>query len=278
MIDKKLLIFPLIAGFSILLLIAFIIFAALVGALLVHPDFFEGFDKMWMQNILIIDSLPKLAVQAPIHFIYLAIAYFCFVVFLFELLQSLRQQPVAIRRGLRFAAGRLPLILVWSLIMTTVWLTLDFIQRTCGIPGLVAGKLLTLAWMATCCFDDVCLAAEPLIKTPAGIIRRSLATFQKCWGKVLLGVAGFIVLYAAIVVLYGILLTVCTLAASLIVILVWPGLLLLITGAVALTGAAILLIALFETYLTILYVSVHQPHGDVTPSDFAPETAVITEE
>lgn len=128
-----------------------------------------------------------LAVPLGFCFIGTAGFYFCFTVYICELLQTMRQPPGNWRLGFAFGLSRIKIILLWSLLITAVWSVLELTQLLCGTLGSIAGSTLQFAWYAISCFDIACIVVSPEINTPWGILRRSAATLRKAWGKVLSG-------------------------------------------------------------------------------------------
>lgn len=95
---------------------------------------------------------------------------------------SLRgEEDVTIGYGLEFATARLPRILAWSLLATSIGLVLDAIERRVSVLGKVTTWIFGFAWaMATYLVVPV-LIAEDL--GAFGSVRRASELARRVWGK-----------------------------------------------------------------------------------------------
>jgi hypothetical protein len=101
------------------------------------------------------------------------------------------KQP-SVLRGLGAAVGRLPQILMWSVLAATVGMILNVIQSflrdKLGILGSLIGSLGELAWAAMTYFVVPILVVDGV--DPVTAVKRSLEHLRRTWGEVVGGRGG----------------------------------------------------------------------------------------
>ena len=189
----QLAIFPVISG-AILLLIA--------GGLIVSlaPEiglFHQTFDPVW-DNLGSTDAGQIKFYIAAFVVIYLltVVAVFCNVALIYSALRVYQGQNPSVGEGFTAAVGRLPQILGWALVATTVGLVLNiiegFLRDKLGFLGALVGKAFEFGWAVVTYFVLPVLVVEGL--GPVAALRRSSAILKARWGESLAGQARFGVL------------------------------------------------------------------------------------
>jgi hypothetical protein len=129
-------------------------------------------------------------------------ATFVNVAFYHEIFRAMESGTVSIRRGLRFAAGRLRSIFLWSLLASSVGIVLKAIdlllQTTEGRLGRLGAFLARVVWMLLGAAWS--LAAIFVIPTlirdenagPLTLLRNSTLTLKNTWGESIPPYLGFL--------------------------------------------------------------------------------------
>lgn len=143
-----------------------------------------------------------------------AVAVFCNVALIHCALRALAGEEASIRGGLATASGRLPQILGWALVVSTIGIALKVLHNfleNLGFIGELLGGVLEFGWSASTYFVVPVLAAEGV--GPIAGIRRSAALVRGKWGESLAGEGRFglvtvlFLLQAALVLVVGLSLT-----------------------------------------------------------------------
>ncbi len=117
---------------------------------------------------------------------------FCNAALIACALQRFAGQPASVRSGFAAASRRLPQILGWTLVATTVGVILEAVQALLrdkiGIPGNIIGGITQGLWgVAT-------YVVVPVVVTeglgPVAAIKRSSSILRRTWGESLGGAAG----------------------------------------------------------------------------------------
>ncbi|MFO0874234.1 MAG: DUF6159 family protein [Phycisphaerales bacterium] len=103
--------------------------------------------------------------------------------------------------GLRAAVARLPQILMWTVVASTVGMLLRAVQERVGLLGSIVVRLVGMAWAIATYFVVPVLVLEGL--GPVEAIKRSVAILRKNWGESLalnlgLGLIGFLLVIVAL--------------------------------------------------------------------------------
>lgn len=200
-LHPKLLFLPILSGIALLALLALIGSTVFAGAK-------TDYVRHLMEN-----AQPDQAVTYAILF---AVYFVCTLVFIFFnsalvfcTLQSFNGQTPSIRSGLATAARRLPQILAWTLVATTVGLALNVLQSLLkdklGFLGALLGGLFEGAWAIVTYFVVPLLVVEGA--TPITAVKRSSAIMRRTWGETASGEGGlgaiFILLFLPVIVVVG---------------------------------------------------------------------------
>ncbi len=106
-----------------------------------------------------------------------------------EIFRALDSEKVSLLQGLRFAAGRLRSIILWSLFASSVGLVLQLVASRTSWLGALAARLLGMAWSVAAVFALPALVRdEPT--DPLTLLRHSALTLQNTWGESILGYIG----------------------------------------------------------------------------------------
>jgi hypothetical protein len=117
----------------------------------------------------------------PLYFF----AYFTVVFFNTALacsaLSAFRGEDVSVMAGLRMAAKRIPTLLAWALVASTVGLVLRVIEERADSVARFFSEILGALWSIAIVLVVPVLAAEEL--GPVQTLRRSAILFKKTWGE-----------------------------------------------------------------------------------------------
>lgn len=173
MLDKELLLLPLMSGVSCLLVLASFV-APLWGSDLVEAIINDR-------------QLP----QDPLAWVLLAAFYFInyFVIVFFNsalvacAIMRLKGGNPGIADGLRASMARLPQICGWAAVSATVGLTLRVVESRSEKLGKILAAVFGLAWTITTYFVIPVLVVEKA--GPIEATKRSLSVVRKTWGEAL---------------------------------------------------------------------------------------------
>lgn len=133
------------------------------------------------------------AAAFAVIYVLTVVAVFFNVALIYCALRCLAGQEPSVREGLAAALVRLPQILGWALVSTTVGLLLNAIQSALedklGFLGSLLGGLFSFSWAAVTYFVVPVLVTENL--GPIAAVRRSSAVLRAKWGESLAGEARF---------------------------------------------------------------------------------------
>jgi hypothetical protein len=174
MMDKALLVFPLLSGIACLLVLAS--FAGI------------GFAA----GVRISDPDEVSAAQWVVLFLYYFANYFVIVYFNVALVACamirFRGGSPTLSDGLAAARERIGLIAAWALLAATVGVILRIIEERVGLLGKIVIWILGAAWTVATFFVVPVLAAENL--GPVDAAKRSVEIVRKAWGEAIVGNLG----------------------------------------------------------------------------------------
>ncbi|HAC10083.1 MAG TPA: hypothetical protein DCG14_10565 [Phycisphaerales bacterium] len=115
-------------------------------------------------------------------------------------------RPTGVGAGISVALKRLPQILGWTLVATTVNLILRAIEERVGLVGKIIVGLIGVGWAIAIYFAVPAVVLEGV--GPIGAIKRSGQTIRKTWGESLMiavgfGLAGIVITVFGIILLVG---------------------------------------------------------------------------
>jgi hypothetical protein len=250
MLDKGLVIFPLLSGLACLLLLASFVGGAWANGLL-ERDQAIGEGTSWL-----------------LLFAYYFANYFVIVFFNSALVACAMMRfhgaTPTVGDGLRAARERLSQIIAWALLAASIGVLLRMIEERVGFIGKIVVALLGAAWTVATYFVVPVLVVEKL--GPLDAFKRSAGILKKAWGEsVVSNLSISLVTFLAallIVVPTGVVFLVLAVKmASLAVALAGLGVVLLILLAAALIGSTLNSIALCALYLYATEGKVPQAFG-----------------
>ena len=132
----------------------------------------------------------------PLLFVVYFVSFFVVVFFnsalIFCSLQCFAGHEPSLTKGLATAAGRLPQILMWALVASTVGLLLqaleDFLTDKLGFLGALLGGVGQVGWAAITYFVVPVLVVEGT--GPVEAVKRSSAILRQTWGEAVSGEGG----------------------------------------------------------------------------------------
>ena len=152
-------------------------------------------------------------------------------------------RPTGVGAGISVALKRLPQILGWTLVATTVNLILRAIEERVGLVGKIIVGLIGVGWAIAIYFAVPAVVLEGV--GPIGAIKRSGQTIRKTWGESLMiavgfGLAGIVISILGIALLVGGGIAIAAAAGGGSAIGMTGGLVIAVCGGVVLVGWAIL--------------------------------------
>jgi len=188
MLDKELLMFPLVSGIA-----CFLVLASFVGA-----AFAIGVTKSGT-------AAPSEAAQWALMFAYYFLNYLVIVFFNSALVACAMMRfhggNPTVADGLRAASARIPQIVAWALLAATVGVVLRIIQERVEFIGKIVIGMLGAAWAIAVYFIVPVLVVEKL--GPFDAVARSVTLMKQTWGESLVSNVGIgaVVMLATVVFL-----------------------------------------------------------------------------
>ncbi|MGN6093576.1 MAG: DUF6159 family protein [Luteibacter jiangsuensis] len=177
--DKELMLFPLLAGFASLLVIA--TFAWPVWALFAHHQAdFEGQRQHVSPLFMLVSFL--------FYFVQYGVVIFFNVALASAALIRLGGGNPTLGDGIRTAMGKLPNIIGYALIAATVGMILRALQERLGFVGRIVAGFLGFGWTVATFLVVPVLAAQDV--GPVDAVKRSTSLLKQTWGENLIGNAG----------------------------------------------------------------------------------------
>jgi hypothetical protein len=249
----KLLIFPVISGFSMIAILS----TFGIGILILMGVLEEGFGRF------AVDLGEGGATSGFFTYLGLFLVYFVnfFIAVFFNvgLIHCAREifegREPSIREGIRFAAGRIPSIMGWALLAATVGVILKMLEERLGFIGAIVAGILGMAWSITSYFVLPVLAYED--RKPTDALKRSTEIIKEKWGESLGANVSF-----ALVGFLGVALSI-GLGVTLMAGLEWIAL-----GIITLVGGIVLTILATTTAHTIFLAAAYEHTQGITPSYF----------
>ena len=263
--DKTLLLFPILSSLASLVVIAS--FAIPVVTLLTTDDTLRNEVIATMDQANQTDQSSSEAAAAGTEagsdtaripegweiagYAYLFAFYFVtsFVVIFFNAAliaaanERFQGRPTGVGAGISVALKRLPQILGWTLVATTVSLILRAIEERVGLVGKIIVGLIGVGWAIAIYFAVPAVVLEGV--GPIGAIKRSGQTIRKTWGESLaiavgFGLAGIVISILGIALLVGGGIAIAAAAGGGSAIGMTGGIVIAVCGVVVLVGWAIL--------------------------------------
>ena len=260
--DKTLLLFPILSSLASLVVIAS--FAIPVVTLLTTDDTLRNEVISTMNEAPQSSSEAAAASTGPggdaspipegwqiAGYAYLFAFYFVtsFVVIFFNAAliaaanERFQGRPTGVGAGISVALKRLPQILGWTLVATTVNLILRAIEERVGLVGKIIVGLIGVGWAIAIYFAVPAVVLEGV--GPIGAIKRSGQTIRKTWGESLMiavgfGLAGIVITVFGIILLVGGGVAIAAAAGGGSAIGMTGGIVIAVCGVVVLVGWAIL--------------------------------------
>jgi len=167
--NKKLIIFPILSGVSMILIIG-----SFVVALFASSN--------WDIDYLRSESTTEHYLYA---FLFYLVNYFVVVFFNTALIQCTRDyfngEVPSVMKGLRFSVTRIGAIFTWALFAATVGLILRTIQENVGALGKIITSIFGIVWSIATFFVVPVIAYENL--NPIQAIKRSTQMMKDKWGE-----------------------------------------------------------------------------------------------
>jgi len=178
----KLLLFPIISGLAFFALIA-----AIAASIFYSPGTLERLSDTARP-----DEPLVYAAAFAFYFVSTFIIVFFNAALVFCALEGLAGRIPSLIGGIGMAARRLPQILAWTLLATTVGLLLSalesFLRDKLGLLGAILGGVGEIAWSLTTYFVVPVLVVDGA--GPVTAVKRSASLLRQTWGESLGGAGG----------------------------------------------------------------------------------------
>jgi hypothetical protein len=187
---KELVIFPILSGFSILVIVASLYFGMLGGTTW-EADGIDRYDDLLFYICL---------------FGFYLVNYFIVIFFNVALVHCVRLyfkgENFTIRDGLRFSMSRIGAIFSWAFLSATVGFLLKLIQENAGWLGKILVSLIGMVWSITTFFVIPVIAYED--KGPLEAVKRSGDLIRQKWGESLGGTFSFALIQFVCMLIVGV--------------------------------------------------------------------------
>ena len=187
MLDRELILFPIMSGIALLVLVGAMI--GIGGATGTLDRIDSGSEESFMAGDAILGAV--------LVFFSSAIVIFFNAALIAAALERLRGGDPNIGSGLRAASAHLPQILAWALITVVVSLILQALRERGGIAGSIASMIGGIAWGLATFFVIPVLVSEGV--GPIEAIKRSAALLRQTWGRQVAADFGFAIVGIAAV-------------------------------------------------------------------------------
>lgn len=181
--DKRLIVFPLISGVAL----------AIVIALFAVPVFVALHAHVGTDGPVHLPPQGYLALFVFYFLDYFVIIFFNAALVACVLKQIDGEQPT-LGYGLAFAWQRLPQIMGWALLTSSVGMLLRMLEEKVGLIGRIVVGLLGMAWSVTSFLVVPVLVAEG--SGPIESYKRSVEMLKQTWGEQIIGNVSFGLLFA----------------------------------------------------------------------------------
>jgi hypothetical protein len=187
--NKKLILFPILSGISLLFIMGSFILAVFASA---------GWD---LDNV----KQPNATTNYVFMFLFYLVNYFVVVFFNMALIHCTRlyfqgEEPT-IRKGIQFSLTRIGSIFAWAVFAATVGTILRAIQERAGLLGKIITGLLGLVWSIATFFVVPVIAYENL--GPIAAFKRSTQIMKEKWGESLTATFSFGLIHFIAIIIVG---------------------------------------------------------------------------
>ena len=181
MAEKKLLIFPLISAFAMILLITLIVAGTFLWIVLTGDPEAESGGESGILGIVVFFVL---------YLVTMLVSNLCMAAFFCEIFHGLNGESVQITRGIRDAFSRFKAIFMWSLLASTVGVLLQMLERRAGVIGTIVIKLAGVVWAVASCFAIPAIVRNRELNNPFRALKYSAGAIKRTWGESLIGFVG----------------------------------------------------------------------------------------
>lgn len=183
-LHPKLMLLPVASSVALMTLLGIIGYGGFVGHKAgLFARFANGSEEI---------PLVFYALLFAVYFLSTFVIVFFNAAMVFCALQAFNGQDPSLRQGLATAMGRLPQILAWTLLASTVGIILssiqEFLKEKLSIFGSILGTLLEASWALMTYFVVPVLVVDGV--NPVEAVKRSAGILKRTWGESLAGEGG----------------------------------------------------------------------------------------
>ena len=168
--NKQLIVFPILSGFSLLVVSASFFTAVLASAGWNTDAITNDYSKVTQYSLL---------------FLFYFLNYFVIVFFNVALMHCTRLyfngEEASLRKGIQFSISRIGAILSWALFAATVGTLLKIVQENLGKIGKIVIGLIGIVWNVATFFTVPVIAYEN--ENAIGAFKRSVQLMKEKWGE-----------------------------------------------------------------------------------------------
>lgn len=256
--ERKLLVFPLLAGlFSLLAMASFVLPAAYLSGLFASVEQFEA-------QVQEHGNSAWYALLFAFYLVQYAVVVFFNTALVSVVLARLDGRPLGVRGGLLAAWSKWPQILGYAAIAATVGVLLRALEERMGIIGRWVIAFVGVAWTVATFLVVPVLAATDV--GPVDAVKRSAGLLRRTWGENIAGNLGLGLIFG----LFSVLLMLVATATMFLAVRVGGAAAALVVGAACFVAFVVLMLvkaALDGVFATLLYR--YAERGEAGPG-FAP--------
>lgn len=185
--NRKLLLFPAVSFFFIMVLIL-----GIIGGIVMAAVFFPEAAPQEKPDLT--TQLIILAVYFIVYLLTMTVSTFCLTAFYNGIYCGMNGEEVSLSRSFSFALSRWKPIVLWSLLASTIGILLKMLENRSSVLGKFVIRIIGMLWAVASCFAIPVLVMKPELGNPFTILKHSVDVIRKTWGESLIGFAGIRIL------------------------------------------------------------------------------------
>lgn len=179
--DKRLVVFPLLSSAACLLVMASFFLPIILWVQHIDPGYKKDLTTTFQHPLALLAAFGFYIVNFTVIAFFNAALIGC-------AMRRFEGEDATVSDGLVIAASRLPQILGWALVASSVGMVLRMISERSGLIGKIVVGLIGMVWSIATYFVVPVLVVEGL--GPIAAVKRSAAVIKKTWGESLVANIG----------------------------------------------------------------------------------------